>query len=252
MVVYDCSAAGKTLLARAIAGEAGVPFFSATGADFEEKYVGVGAKRMRELFAEAKKVKPSIIFIVRSHSRAQTSFVQEAGKKRDVTDQLSMCACVRWCDCVLLLFFQDEIDTVGGKRNDFDHPKARMSLNELLSQLDGFGSENNGVIVMAATNYADRLDPALLRPGRFDRHVSVPVPDIKGRKDILDLYATKMKLDATVDLSSIARATPGMSGADLFHLLNSAALRASALNKPAVTNEDLEYTKGEAEAERAD
>ena len=131
---------GKTLLARAIAGEAGVPFFSATGADFEQMFIGVGAKRMRELFAEAKKVKPAIIFI-------------------------------------------DEIDTVGGKRNDFDHPKARMSLNQLLTELDGF-SENSGVIVIAATNYAETLDPALLRPGRFDRHVSVPVPDIKGRREV--------------------------------------------------------------------
>jgi ATP-dependent metalloprotease len=134
------SNSGKTLLARAIAGEAGVPFFSATGADFEQMFIGVGAKRMRELFAEAKKVKPAIIFI-------------------------------------------DEIDTVGGKRNDFDHPKARMSLNQLLTELDGF-SENSGVIVIAATNYAETLDPALLRPGRFDRHVSVPVPDIKGRREV--------------------------------------------------------------------
>jgi ATP-dependent metalloprotease len=131
---------GKTLLARAIAGEADVPFFAATGADFEEMFVGVGAKRVRELFAAAKKVKPSIVFI-------------------------------------------DELDTVGGKRNEFDNPKTRMSLNQILTELDGF-HESTGVIIMGATNYAEKLDPALLRPGRFDRHVTVAAPDIKGRKAV--------------------------------------------------------------------
>ena len=131
---------GKTLLARAIAGEAGVPFFAATGADFEEMFVGVGAKRMRELFTAARKHSPSIVFI-------------------------------------------DEIDTVGGKRNDFDSAKSRMSLNQLLTEMDGF-AETTGIIVVGATNYAEKLDPALLRPGRFDRHVTVSPPDIKGRKAV--------------------------------------------------------------------
>ena len=190
---------GKTLLARAVAGEAGVPFFAATGADFEEMYVGVGAKRVRELFEAARKVKPAIVFI-------------------------------------------DEIDTVGGKRNDFDNPKARASLNQILTELDGF-QESTGVIIIAATNFAEKLDPALLRPGRFDRHVTVSAPDIKGRKAILDLYASKIKLDPEVDLNAIARGTPGLTGADLFHLLNSASLRASTLSKPSVQLSDLEYAK---------
>jgi len=190
---------GKTLLARAVAGEANVPFFSATGSDFEEMFVGVGAKRMRELFAEAKKVKPAIVFL-------------------------------------------DEIDSVGGKRHAFDHPKTRMSLNQLLSELDGF-EENSGVVVIAATNYAERLDPALLRPGRFDRHITVPLPDIKGRREILGLYAKKMKLAPDVDLGLVARSTAGMTGADLAQLLNTAALRASTLDKQAVTTAELEHAR---------
>jgi ATP-dependent metalloprotease len=137
---------GKTLLARAIAGEAGVPFFSATGADFEEKYVGVGAKRVRDLFEAARAKSPSIIFI-------------------------------------------GEIDTIGAKRGDFDHPKARMSLNQLLAELDGF-NEASGIVVIGATNYSEILDPALLRPGRFDRHVVVPVPDIQGRKEVSQMDKT--------------------------------------------------------------
>ena len=118
-----------------------------------------------------------------------------------------------------------------------------MSLNELLGQMDGFDTNNSKVIVMAATNFADRLDPALMRPGRFDRHVTVPVPDIKGRREILQLYAKKMKLSPSVDLGVIARSTAGMTGADLFHLLNSAALHASTLNKPVVDTADVEWSR---------
>ena len=191
---------GKTLLARAMAGEAGVPFFAVTGADFEEKYTGVGAKRIRELFEAAKRHKRAIIFI-------------------------------------------DEIDAVGGKRTHSEYDDGDPScINELLNQMDGFAS-SSGVIVIAATNYKEKLDSALVRPGRFDRHVTVPVPDIKGRRDILQLYAHKMKLDPAVDLNRIARGTVGMTGADLFHLLNSAALRASTLGRPAVTTADLEYAQ---------
>jgi len=190
---------GKTLLARAVAGEAGVPFFSANGSEFEEKFVGVGAKRMRELFEEAKKKAPAIIFI-------------------------------------------DEIDSVGGKRSSFENPLVRLSLNQLLTLLDGF-EESTGLVVMAATNYAQRLDSALTRPGRFDRHVTVPTPDIKGRKDIIELYAKQLRLAPDIDLDGIARATPGFTGADLFNLLNSAALYASRTNKEYVTQSDIEYAK---------
>merc|ERR1740139_1520299 len=147
---------GKTLLAKAIAGEADVPFFFASGSQFEEVYVGLGAKRVRELFEAAKKKAPSIIFI-------------------------------------------DEIDAVGGTRKLKDQSALKMTLNELLVQLDGF-EENNGVIVIGATNFADGLDEALLRPGRFDKRVQVPLPDIGGRKAILDMYAQKTKLSPDADL----------------------------------------------------
>ena len=190
---------GKTLLARAVAGEAGVPFFAATGADFEEKYVGVGAKRVRELFEAARKRKPAIIFI-------------------------------------------DELDTVGGKRSEWDIPQTRMSLNQILTELDGF-HEAQGVIIIGATNFAEKLDPALLRPGRFDRHVTVSAPDIKGRKALLEYYSKKVTLDPEVNLSLLARSTSGMTGADLAHLMNTAALRASMLDHPRVNSGDLEYAK---------
>eukprot|EP00543_Licmophora_paradoxa_P004384 CAMPEP_0202441992 /NCGR_PEP_ID=MMETSP1360-20130828/1500_1 /ASSEMBLY_ACC=CAM_ASM_000848 /TAXON_ID=515479 /ORGANISM="Licmophora paradoxa, Strain CCMP2313" /LENGTH=633 /DNA_ID=CAMNT_0049057221 /DNA_START=57 /DNA_END=1961 /DNA_ORIENTATION=- len=190
---------GKTLLAKAIAGEAGVPFFFSSGSQFEEVYVGLGAKRIRELFETAKKKSPAIIFI-------------------------------------------DEIDAVGGTRKLKDQSALKMTLNELLVQLDGF-DENNGIIVIGATNFMESLDSALLRPGRFDKHVSVPLPDVGGRKEILELYSKKTKLDQDVDLNVLARGTVGFSGADLFNLMNQAALKASVDGLNSVTMSVLEYAK---------
>ena len=174
---------GKTLLAKAIAGEAEVPFFYSSGSQFEEVYVGLGAKRIRELFEAAKKKAPAIIFI-------------------------------------------DEIDAVGGTRKLKDQSALKMTLNELLVQMDGF-DENNGIIVIGATNFMESLDQALLRPGRFDKHVSVPLPDVGGRKEILEMYCRKTKLDTNVDINVLARGTTGFSGADLFNLINQAALKVS-------------------------
>lgn len=176
---------GKTLLAKAIAGEADVPFFYSSGSQFEEVYVGLGAKRIRELFEAAKKKSPAIVFI-------------------------------------------DEIDAVGGTRKLKDQSALKMTLNELLVQLDGF-EENNGIIVIGATNFMESLDPALLRPGRFDKHVTVPLPDVGGRKEILEMYAKKTKLSTDVDLNVLARGTTGFSGADLFNLMNQAALKVCSL-----------------------
>lgn len=190
---------GKTLLAKAIAGEAGVPFFYSSGSQFEEVYVGLGAKRIRELFEVAKKKAPAIVFI-------------------------------------------DEIDAVGGTRKLKDQSALKMTLNELLVQLDGF-EENNGIIVIGATNFAESLDEALLRPGRFDKHVVVPLPDVGGRQEILELYAQRTKLGPDVDLSVLARGTTGMSGADLFNLMNQAALKASLDGLPYITMTVLEYAK---------
>lgn len=190
---------GKTLLAKAIAGEAGVPFFFASGSEFEEMFVGVGARRIRDLFAAAKKKSPAIIFI-------------------------------------------DEIDSVGSKRQSKDIQAARMSLNELLVQLDGFSS-STGIIVIGATNFPKLLDPALVRPGRFDRHVTVNLPDIRGRLEILQLYAAKVTMHPSVDLSLIARGTPGMTGADLSNLVNTAALRAAQVKEDAVHQRHLEWAK---------
>lgn len=190
---------GKTLLAKAIAGEAAVPFFFSSGSQFEEVYVGLGAKRVRELFEAAKKKSPAIIFI-------------------------------------------DEIDAVGGTRKLKDQSALKMTLNELLVQLDGF-DENNGIIVIGATNFADSLDSALLRPGRFDKIVAVPLPDVGGRKEILELYATKTKLSKDVDLNVLARGTVGFSGADLFNLMNQAALKASVDGLNSITMAVLEYAK---------
>ena len=190
---------GKTLLAKAIAGEAGVPFFFSSGSQFEEVYVGLGAKRIRELFESAKKKAPAIIFI-------------------------------------------DEIDAVGGTRKLKDQSALKMTLNELLVQMDGF-DENNGVIVIGATNFAESLDSALLRPGRFDKHVSVPLPDVGGRKEILEMYAKKTKLSKDVDLSILARGTIGFSGADLYNLMNQAALKASTEGLNSITMSVLEYAK---------
>lgn len=190
---------GKTLLAKAIAGEAGVPFFFSSGSQFEEVYVGLGAKRVRELFEAAKKKAPAIIFI-------------------------------------------DEIDAVGGTRKLKDQSALKMTLNELLVQMDGF-DENNGVIVIGATNFAEALDEALLRPGRFDKHVTVPLPDVGGRKAILEMYAKKTKIAKDVDLSVLARGTVGFSGADLYNLMNQAALKASTEGLNSITMSVLEYAK---------
>ena len=190
---------GKTLLAKAIAGEAGVPFFYSSGSQFEEVYVGLGAKRIRELFEAAKQKAPAIIFI-------------------------------------------DEIDAVGGTRKLKDQSALKMTLNELLVQLDGF-DENNGIIVIGATNFAESLDSALLRPGRFDKHVTVPLPDVGGRKEILEMYAKKTKLAKDVDMNVLARGTTGFSGADLFNLMNQAALKASVDGLNSITMAVLEYAK---------
>jgi len=190
---------GKTLLAKAIAGEADVPFFFSSGSQFEEVYVGLGAKRVRELFEAAKKKSPCIIFI-------------------------------------------DEIDAIGGSRKLKDQSALKMTLNELLVQMDGF-EENNGIIVIGATNFIESLDSALLRPGRFDKHITVPLPDVGGRKEILEMYAKKTKLDPSVDLNVLARGTTGFSGADLFNLMNQAALKASIDGLNSITMTVLEYAK---------
>jgi len=193
---------GKTLLAKAIAGEAGVPFFSISGSDFVEMFVGVGASRVRDLFEQGKKNAPCIIFI-------------------------------------------DEIDAVGRHRGTGlggGHDEREQTLNQLLVEMDGFGT-NLGVILIAATNRPDVLDPALLRPGRFDRHVVVPLPDIRGREAILRVHTTAVTLQPGVDLSVIAKGTPGFAGADLANLVNEAALWAARQNKTAVDQEDFEYAK---------
>ncbi len=193
---------GKTLLARAIAGEAGVPFFSISGSDFVEMFVGVGASRVRDLFVQGKKQAPCIIFI-------------------------------------------DEIDAVGRHRGagfGGGNDEREQTLNQLLVEMDGFES-NEGVILIAATNRPDVLDPALLRPGRFDRHVVVPRPDIRGRAGILQVHARKVPLSTDVDVSVLARATPGFTGADLENLVNEAALLAARNNKDSVAMLDLELAK---------
>jgi len=190
---------GKTLLAKAIAGEAGVPFFFSSGSQFEEVYVGLGAKRVRELFEAAKKKSPCIIFI-------------------------------------------DEIDAVGGSRKLKDQSALKMTLNELLVQMDGF-EDNNGIIVIGATNFMESLDQALLRPGRFDKHIVVSLPDVGGRKEILEMYAKKTKLGPDVDLNILARGTTGFSGADLSNLMNQAALKASIDGLSSITMSVLEYAK---------
>ncbi|EUC35180.1 hypothetical protein COCCADRAFT_3573 [Bipolaris zeicola 26-R-13] len=190
---------GKTLLARACAGEAGVPFFYMSGSEFDEVYVGVGAKRVRELFTAARSKAPAIVFI-------------------------------------------DELDAVGGKRKSRDANYHRQTLNQLLNDLDGF-DQSTGVIFIAATNHPELLDPALLRPGRFDRHVQVELPDVSGRLAILKYHTKKIRLSPDIDLSSIARGTPGFSGAELENLANSAAIRASKLQAKFVTLNDMEWAK---------
>ncbi|MBY8974873.1 ATP-dependent zinc metalloprotease FtsH [Rhodobacteraceae bacterium NNCM2] len=193
---------GKTLLARAIAGEAGVPFFTISGSDFVEMFVGVGASRVRDMFEQAKKNAPCIVFI-------------------------------------------DEIDAVGRHRGagyGGGNDEREQTLNQLLVEMDGFEA-NEGVILIAATNRPDVLDPALLRPGRFDRQVTVPNPDIGGREKILTVHARKTPLAPNVDLKVIARGTPGFSGADLANLVNEAALHAARADKRVVTMEDFEQAK---------
>jgi cell division protease FtsH len=193
---------GKTLMAKAIAGEAGVPFFSISGSDFVEMFVGVGASRVRDLFIQGKKNAPCIIFI-------------------------------------------DEIDAVGRHRGSGlggGHDEREQTLNQLLVEMDGFES-NEGVILIAATNRPDVLDPALLRPGRFDRRVVVPRPDINGRIGILKVHSKKVPLSDDVDLNVVARGTPGFSGADLEILVNEAALWAARNNRDKVTASDFEYAK---------
>ncbi len=193
---------GKTLLARAIAGEADVPFFTISGSDFVEMFVGVGASRVRDLFAQGKKNAPCIIFI-------------------------------------------DEIDAVGRHRGaglGGGHDEREQTLNQLLVEMDGFES-NEGVILIAATNRPDVLDPALLRPGRFDRQVVVPRPDIKGRRTILEVHSKKVPLGDSVQLEIVAKGTPGFSGADLANLINEAALLAARADKEVVEMSDLEAAK---------
>ena len=190
---------GKTLLARATAGEAGVQFLSISGSDFVEMYVGVGASRVRDLFEQAKKLAPAIIFI-------------------------------------------DEIDAVGRKRGSGmggGHDEREQTLNQLLVEMDGFGT-TEGIIVLAATNRPDILDPALLRPGRFDRQIQVNRPDVKGREDILKVHAKNKRMDESVNLHTIARSTAGFTGADLSNLLNEAAILAARNNRPAFTMEDVD------------
>ncbi len=190
---------GKTLLARATAGEAGVQFLSISGSDFVEMYVGVGASRVRDLFDQAKKLAPAIVFI-------------------------------------------DEIDAVGRKRGSGlggGHDEKEQTLNQLLVEMDGFG-RTEGVIVLAATNRPDILDPALLRPGRFDRQIQVNRPDVKGREEILKVHAKGKRLDESVNLRTIARSTAGFTGADLRNLLNEAAILAVRNNRPAFTMEDVD------------
>ena len=199
VLLYGAPGTGKTLLAKAVAGEAGVAFFSASASEFVEMFVGVGAARVRDLFEQAKKNSPAIIFI-------------------------------------------DELDAVGRRRFagiGGGHDEREQTLNQLLIELDGFESKQ-GIILMASTNRPDVLDPALIRPGRFDRHISVPAPDLKGREEILKVHAKKVKLAPEVDLKTVAKGTPGFVGADLANVVNEAAILAARADKEAVTASDLD------------
>jgi len=189
---------GKTMLAKAVAGESNVPFFSMSGSEFVEMFVGVGASKVRDLFKQAKEKAPCIVFI-------------------------------------------DEIDAIGQKRSgqSFGNDEREQTLNQLLTEMDGF-EDNSGVIILAATNRPESLDPALLRPGRFDRRVPVELPDLKGREDILRVHAKKVKLDANIDFSKIARMASGASGAELANIVNEAALRAVRDGRKAATEADME------------
>ncbi|KAI9675487.1 MAG: ATP-dependent zinc metalloprotease FTSH 4, mitochondrial [Trizodia sp. TS-e1964] len=190
---------GKTLLARAVAGEAGVPFFFMSGSEFDEVYVGVGAKRVRELFNAARAKAPAIVFI-------------------------------------------DELDAIGGKRNERDAAYVKQTLNQLLTDLDGF-AQNSGVIFLAATNFPGLLDKALTRPGRFDRKIVVPIPDVRGRIAILTHHMKKIKTGLDVDATVIARGTPGFSGAELENIVNQAAIHASRAKAKTVSMDDFEWAK---------
>ena len=199
VLLYGPPGCGKTLLARAVAGEAGVPFFSISGSDFVEMFVGVGASRVRDLFEQAKKHCPCIIFI-------------------------------------------DEIDAVGRQRGaglGGGHDEREQTLNQLLVEMDGF-AENEGIIVMAATNRPDILDPALLRPGRFDREITVDAPDVQGRRQILDVHVKGKPLDADVDLDVVARRTPGFTGADLANVINEAALLTARHGKRKINMNEMD------------
>ncbi|TDL27465.1 ATP-dependent peptidase [Rickenella mellea] len=190
---------GKTMLARAVAGEAGVPFFFASGSEFDEMFVGVGAKRVRELFAAARKKQPAIIFI-------------------------------------------DELDAMGGKRSSRDAHYMKQTLNQLLVEMDGF-QQSEGIIVIAATNFPESLDPALVRPGRFDNTIAVPLPDVRGRVQIVRHYMKDVTSSPEVDPMIIARGTAGFSGADLQNMVNQAAIKASRDGKKEITLKDLEWAK---------
>ncbi|KAI0670417.1 ATP-dependent metallopeptidase Hfl [Trametes maxima] len=190
---------GKTMLARAVAGEAGVPFLFASGSEFDEMFVGVGAKRVRELFAAARKKQPAIIFI-------------------------------------------DELDAIGGKRSSRDQHYMKQTLNQLLVEMDGF-LQNEGIIVIAATNFPDSLDPALVRPGRFDKHVAVPLPDVRGRVQILQHHMKNVTTSPEVDAMILARGTVGFSGADLQNLVNQAAVKAARDGAKAVDLRHFEWAK---------
>ncbi len=199
VLLYGAPGTGKTLLAKAVAGEAGVAFFSASASEFVEMFVGVGAARVRDLFDQAKKNSPAIIFI-------------------------------------------DELDAVGRRRFagiGGGHDEREQTLNQLLIELDGFESKQ-GIILMASTNRPDVLDPALVRPGRFDRHVAVPAPDLKGREEILKVHAKKVKLSPQVNLHTVAKGTPGFVGADLANVINEAAILAARADKEAVDNADMD------------
>lgn len=199
VLLFGPPGTGKTLLARAVAGEAGVPFFSISGSDFVEMFVGVGASRVRDLFEQAKKNSPCIVFV-------------------------------------------DEIDAVGRQRGaglGGGHDEREQTLNQLLVEMDGFAA-NEGIIIIAATNRPDILDPALLRPGRFDRQIIVPQPDVEGRKEILKVHARGKKIEEKVDLDVLARRTPGFTGADIANLINEAALLAARRNKSLIGMEELE------------
>jgi ATP-dependent metalloprotease len=190
---------GKTMLARAVAGEAGVPFFFMSGSEFDEMYVGVGARRMRDLFASARAKAPAIVFI-------------------------------------------DEIDAVGSRRNPRDQHYLKQTLNQLLVELDGF-NESSGIVVIAATNFPQLLDKALVRPGRFDKEVAVPLPDVRGRLQILEHHAKNIAIAPDVDFKAIARVTTGMSGADLANLVNQAAVKGSRERARAVDMSHFRWAK---------